>query len=307
MKPKDSVGQWRGGGTAVSPHSLRRAVAPIIVVLALIATLLGAVPASAGPGAHASVVLTFDSGGMTLSRVEVPAGPVRFTLESPHLNVGSAIMFRLRGSATLDDLRLDWQHEFSDDLAVAARATRDLSRHAVFVGLAEVTKGRPVSVIQQLTPGDYYIQDSQFAVEGTRHMLRFRVTGPAAPHTAASAVRSTIAFTSGNRLDIRGPLPAAGTVTLRNPTGSIQSLNVWPVRRGTTDAALQAWLDAGAVGNPFVRNGPTTGFMVISPGRTAQLSWDLPAGTYVLFDEVRDDHTGVSRLFEGMHKVVILQ
>ena len=68
-----------------------------------------------------------------------------------------------------------------------------------------------------------------------------------------------------------------------------------------------AWLDAGAVGNPFVRNGPTTGFMVISPGRTAQLSWDLPAGTYVLFDEVRDDHTGVSRLFEGMHKVVILQ
>ena len=253
------------------------------------------------------MLLTFDPDGMTLSHREVTAGPVRLTLTSPDLDVGSAIMFRLRGSATLEDLRLDWQQVFSDDAAVVARATRDLSRHAVFAGLAEVTKGRTVSVTQLLTAGDYYIQDSQFAVAGTRHVLRLRVSGPAGGQAAAPTAHPTIAFTAGNRLDVTGALPATGTVTLHNRSGSIQSLNVWPVRDGTTDAALQAWLDAGAEGDPgFFLDGPTTGFVLMSPGRTAQLTWDLPPGTYVLFDEVPDDHTGVPRVFEGMHRVVVL-
>jgi hypothetical protein len=164
-------------------------------------------------------------------------------------------------------------------------------------------------VTQVLSPGVYYIQDSPDAVEGTGHMLRFRVGGPGDARAALPRPgSSTIAFTAGNRIDVRGKLPAAGTVTLRNRTGSLQSLNVWPVAPGTTDEQVQAWLDSGAQGDSgFLLDGPTTGFAVMSPGRTAQLVWDLPAGTYLLFDEVRDAHSGVSRVFEGMHEVVVLK
>lgn len=306
---QEEVAPYRRQDAAFSvPHGSPWTVVAIAVVLALVGMLLGARPADARSAAHSAVVLTFDSDGMTLSRDGVRSGVVTFTLRAPDLDVGSAIMFRLRGSATLDDLRLAWQHELSDDLALAAQATRDLSRHAVFVGLAEVARGRQVSVTQMLSPGVYYIQDSLDAVEGTRHMLRFRVSGPAAARALSPrAEQSTIAFTAGNRIDVRGQLPAAGVVTLRNRTGSLQSLNVWPVRPETTDDALQAWLDSGAEGDPgFFLDGPTTGFAVMSPGRTAQLVWDLPPGTYVLFGEIRDEHSGVSRVFEGMHQVVVL-
>lgn len=89
--------------------------------------LLGAVPADARPSARPAVALTFDPDGMTLSREEVRAGPVTFTLTAPDVDWGAAFMFRLRGSSTLDDLRVDWQHVRSDDRALAARGTRDLS------------------------------------------------------------------------------------------------------------------------------------------------------------------------------------
>ena len=309
MRQEEVASYPRQHGAFSVPQASPRTVVAVAVVLALVGTLLGARPADARPAAHSAVVLTFDSDGMTVSRDGVPAGVVTFTLRAPDLDFGSAVMFRLRGSATLGDLRLAWQNELSDDRALAAQATRDLSRHAVFVGLAEVTQGRQVSVTQVLSPGVYYIQDSLDAVEGTRHMLRFRVSGPAAAREVPppGAGQSTIAFTTGNRIDVRGQLPAAGTVTLRNRTGSLQSLNVWPARPGTTDDALQAWLDSGAQGDPgFFLDGPTTGFSVMSPGRTAQLVWDLPPGTYVLFDEIRDEHSGVSRVFEGMHHVVVL-
>lgn len=306
---RHEVGSHPGsqGGLRVARFSLR-AVVPIALVLALVGMLLGALPAGARPVARPNVVLTLDPDGMTLNRDAVRAGSVTFTLRAPDLDSGAAIMFRLRGSSMLGDLRLAWQNEFSEDRAVAAQATRDLSRHAVFVGLAEVSRGRQVSVTQLLSPGVYYIQDSPDAVEGTRHMLRFRVSDLAdARAVLPPKGQSTISFTAGNRINVRGKLPATGSVTLRNRTGSLQSLNVWPVRPGTTDEQVQAWLDSGAQGDPgFFLDGPTTGFIAMSPGRTAQLAWDLPPGAYLLFDEVRDERSGVSRVFEGMHQVVVL-
>ncbi len=214
MKRAEAILYFGRHGAGGLRHAVRRTIAPIALVLAVVGVLLGAPPAVAGPDARGSVVLTFDSNGMTLAANEVRAGVVTFTLRAPDLDVGSATMFRLRGSSTLDDVRLDWQHEFSDDQAIAALATRDLSRHAVFVGLAQVTKGRMVSATQPLTPGVYYIQDSQDAVEGTRHMIRLRVSGngPEQPSRALVA-QPLIAFTPGNRIEVRGALPATGTVT----------------------------------------------------------------------------------------------
>jgi hypothetical protein len=307
---QQEVGSYPGSRVGLGHgRSSVRAVVPIVLILSLVGMLLGAVPAGARPVPHPGVVVTFDPDGMTLSHDVVRAGLVTVTLRAPAVDTSSAIMFRLRGSSTLEDLRLDWQHVFSDDRAVAAQSTRDLSRHAVFAGLAEVARGRQVSVTQLLSPGVYYIQDSPDAAPGTRHVLRLRVSGPADARAVLPRTGSpTIAFTGGNSIEVQGELPAAGPVTLRNRTGSVQSLNVWPVAPGTTDEQVQAWLDSGAQGDSgFFLDGPTTGFVVMSPGQTAQLVWDLPPGTYLLFDEVRDEHSGVSRVFEGMHQVVVLK
>jgi hypothetical protein len=285
-----------------------RAKIALAVVLALVGALVGPARADARPTGRPAVAVAFDNGGITLSRDEVRAGLVTFTLRAPGVDVGAATMFRLRGSATLSDLRLDWQHELSDDRVLAAQGTRDLSRHALFVGLAEVARGRQVSVTELLNPGVYYLQDSPDALAGTRHMRRLLVQGPAPTDvTLPRPEQPTIAFTADNRFTVRGRLPAVGSVRLNNRSGSLQEMNVWPVRAGTTDVAVQTWLDAGAQGDPgFFLDGPTTNFMAMSPGRTAQLSWDLPAGTYLVFDEVRDPRTGLNRAFEGMHQVVEL-
>ncbi len=83
---------------------------------------------------------------------------------------------------------------------------------------------------------------------------------------------------------------------------------MWPVNAGTTDAFLQAWLDAGAQGDPgfFDRRAHDRLRRHLTRTHSA-IQLDLPAGTYALFDEVRDDHSGVSRVFEGMHHVVVLK
>jgi hypothetical protein len=46
---------------------------------------------------------------------------------------------------------------------------------------------------------------------------------------------------------------------------------------------------------------------VLSPGRTAQLSYKLPAGTYVLLCFVPDAETGEPHAAMGMHEVVTLK
>jgi hypothetical protein len=55
-----------------------------------------------------------------------------------------------------------------------------------------------------------------------------------------------------------------------------------------------------------VRTGSARRGTVTSPGVTLQLTYDLPAGTYVLTCFIADDVTGMPHAFMGMHKVIVL-
>jgi len=70
---------------------------------------------------------------------------------------------------------------------------------------------------------------------------------------------------------------------------------------------VQQYFDSGAMGPPpFATGGPSGGSDVESPGVSLQLTYNLPAGTYVLLCFVADDQTGMPHAMMGMHKVVVL-
>jgi hypothetical protein len=103
-------------------------------------------------------------------------------------------------------------------------------------------------------------------------------------------------------------LPAGGTVRVSNVSDTPHFMQLMRVRKGTTDGQVQKYFDSGAQGPPpFAEKGPGVGMGVQSPGRSAFLTYDVPAGTYVMLCFVADDKTGMPHAFMGMHHVVTLK
>ena len=235
---------------------------PLAIVLLTGLGLVGATaPATAQPEQdHGRIVVRDSAEGLTLSRDVTHAGRVTITVEAPNLDSGGAIMFKLVPPATLATFRADFKDELSDDPAVAARGTRNLTRHARFYGLAEVARGRTISVTQTLSAGTYYLVDdnADFA-RGTPPLVPLTVLGTSRGHKAQeSGHHPTVSMTASDRFVVPGSLPAKGTISVRNRSDTLHFMQMWPVLPGTTDKAVQAWLDDGAQGDPgFFVDGPS--------------------------------------------------
>lgn len=292
--------------------------ATLAIVLLTGLGLVGATaPATAQPTKdHGRIVVRASAEGLTLSRNVTHAGKVTISVESlfedtgdGHHLAGGAIMFKLNPPATLATLRADFQDGISDDNAVAARGTRNLTRHARFYGLGEITHRKTVSVTQTLSAGTYYLTDNPELAEGTPHLVPLKVVGTSRGDTGKESRHlTTVSMTANDRFAVPGSLPAKGTISVRNRSDTLHFMQMWPVLPGTTDKAVQAWLDDGAQGDPgFFVDGPSTGLYLLSPGQTAQMTYDMPPGSYLLLCEIRDARTGVPHVFMGMHKVVTLK
>lgn len=285
--------------------------ATLAIVLLTGLGLVGATaPATAQPTKdHGRIVVRASAEGLTLSRDVTHAGKVTITVEAPNVDFGSPIMFKLVPPATLATLRADLVDERSDDPAVAARGTRNLTRHARFYGLAEVARGRTISVTQTLGAGTYYVTDSVDLAEGTPHLVLLKVVGTSRDDAGKESRHlTTVSMTANDRFVVPGSLPAKGTISVRNRSDTLHFMQMWPVLPGTTDKAVQAWLDDGAQGDPgFFVDGPSTALNLLSPRQSAQMTYDMPTGSYLLFCEIRDAETGMSHVFMGMHKVVTLR
>ncbi|MFD9488752.1 hypothetical protein ACFWBX_33270 [Streptomyces sp. NPDC059991] len=111
---------------------------------------------------------------------------------------------------------------------------------------------------------------------------------------------------AGPRFDVHGLHKAADNILVHNASDELHEMALQPVKRGTTDAQIQAFFGGNGTGTPPF-TGPSLGLGVVSPGRTALLeTHHLPPGTYVLLCYVPDDKTGRPHVAEGMHKVVVL-
>lgn len=257
---------------------------------------------SGSPERASRVAVTAGSGAPTLGRSRVHAGVVMFQV-STTAQSSAVNLFRPKGSATTADFQRYFGEEFSHDPLVAAQGTRDLVAHFTVYGLAQVEAGVPESVTESLSAGTYYVTDLN---RHTLHFTSLAVVGEREGEDLGPA-SARVSLTSADRFEVSGQLPAHGSVIVHNVSDTLHFLGLTPVKKGTTDAEVQAYFDAPTGPPPFARPGPQGGTDALSPGVRLRLSYDLPAGTYLLFCFVADETTGMPHAFMGMHKVVQLR
>lgn len=279
-------------------------------------TVAFALPASAGTQAAASHCISVRGTGSSviLSQTSFRSGSVCFGVSSsnpgtPGGGGGSAInLFRLNRGVTLVQARKDFRDEFSSNPATAAKGTRELTRDVSFYGLADVVPGHPETVTVNLTWGTYHIWDLAKAAAGGSlpGQVTLHVTGRVPGHPLRGSVQ--VAATSVDRFIAPATWPRRGTYLFHNVADTIHFMAIIPVKPGTTDKEIQAFFNSHSMAPPpFFAPGPSGGNDVVSPGRTIQVSYSLPRGTYVLMCFVADDMTGIPHAVMGMHKVIKLR
>ncbi|MFB4306685.1 hypothetical protein [Actinomadura sp. GTD37] len=248
-----------------------------------------------------------------------PAGPLAFRVSTPDAAGRWWALMRLRGAATMDQVRQEFADSYSPDPAVSLPALRAIYRDVDFRGGASVTPAAPVSVTSDFEPGTYYMSDT--ALEGATdgcgtgrtHLQRFRVAGhpPAArPLSGGTVIQARTTPGGGQRFDMPRTWPSRASVVVRNRAEQPHEVIIVEVAPGTGDADVARYFDALQNGDTGVPNpfGATIGGMLaISPGRTAEFRVDLHPGRYAVLSFVRNPQTGVKSAFEGMFTTVTVR
>ncbi|MBV8993188.1 MAG: hypothetical protein JO287_05700 [Pseudonocardiales bacterium] len=302
--------------------------------------------ASAAP-LDSTVVVHGSTQGLTIQHGQVHAGLVRFLIDTTNDQGSDVVMFSPATGKTVDKVLADLHDELSDDPHTAAQGTKELVDDAQFFGLAGVVKGTPAIITEQLAAGTYYLFDVNPVFAGASPQLTtLQLGGPGRgggnprfpfprlgagfpflghtikvpAHSITVPLRSsfplplpvrshaTVKLTSDDRFDSPDMLPKAGTITVSNVADTIHFMQVSPVQPGTTDDDIQRFFDSHDQGQPpFALDGPSIEMGTLSPGRQADITYNLPAGTYVLQCFIADDQTGMPHALMGMHKVVTLK
>ena len=279
----------------------RRATITSATVCALaLAALAGTSSAAVAP----AVTATLGSHGPSL------AGPT-------HWRPGSV---RIAASTQLPDQELILLHfrpgysyrRFQADgiraqghTAAARAALARVFANTIFDGGVNVFPGRSASFTVDVHPGTYYLGELLRRPE----LTPIHVAGPATGMRSASASTVT-AIDSQYRLPAR--LPAHGTITIHNAGRALHRLNLIPVKQGTTRAQLATYIrkthgNDNAPPPSFALEGPQVGTADLSPGRTMQLTYNVPAGEYAVLDFNQDMKTGRPDTLEGMYAIVTLR
>jgi hypothetical protein len=297
----------------------RSALLRVTVVVSTGALLVGGASPAFADGHHDRaqwVSVTGTGSSVQLSDDTVHAGLVHFRVSTtspttPQGGGSEVTLFTLNDGHSLSTVFRDLRLEFSQDPKQAAKGTRELNEDATYYGLADVQKGYDVTATATLDKGTYYLFDLA-SVDPTKadpEVTTLHV-GSGRGHDEGSDVRSQVVVkgTSQDRFDVSSThWRSRGAFTWENVSDTIHFAALQPVKAGTTDEQVQEYLDSGAQTPPdFFVEGPGAGADVVSPGRSEQISYDLPKGTYVLLCFIADDETGMPHAVMGMHRVVTL-
>lgn len=280
-------------------------------------TALAALTLSVGLAASAAATPQAHTAGIPLVRVTLDRqGP------QIHGSTGwQAGPTRISVSTTLPDqeltlLRFKPGYSYARFLRDGARANGRTARAAAamrrvfadtdFLGGVDVFPGTPAGFAVDLGPGTYYL--GEMSRRPVFHKIIVSGSTRVATPTAPAVVT---AYDDGFRTN-RRTLPANGTITIHNTGRQIHRLNLMPVKPGTTRAQIGVYLrkTAGRPDGPppsFAGRGPQLGTSMISPGRSFQFSYRLPAGEYAVLSFQPDSRTGKPQALEGMYAVVTLR
>ncbi|MGZ6816459.1 MAG: hypothetical protein ACXVGI_09780 [Mycobacteriaceae bacterium] len=263
----------------------------------------------ARPGHSATV--TSNGSTVHIDHTTLLAGRDSFKVVSttPQTQGGGSVvtLWQPKHGVKVDKVYADLREEFSQNPAVAARGTRDLNRDVLTYGLADVVPGFPEIVTVNLRAGTYYLSDlTNFTGTGKPTTTSIHVVGKHHPG-ALFGNRLVVATSSDRFIPSSIYWPHRGSYIFHNGADTIHFMAMQRVKNGTTDAQVQRFFDSGAQGQPsFAQDGPSGGNFVVTSGKTIQVNYSLPRGTYVLLCYVRDDVTGMPHAFMGMHKVIHL-
>lgn len=276
-------------------------------------------PASAKDRGPAVVRVTASGEGLALSHDRVDSSVVRFDLDVTRDGPVGLQVLQLRKGVTLQEL-------FAQADGDQGAFTRALDEGATWYGGIDVNNGQDDAALTlRLRRGTYLVVDlAQEVPEGEQPDIRtLRVTRnsgrgglPKADARVDMDERHGGHGGHGHVFEAPDRLPAAGTVEFRNQNDIVHFAAIAPVRPGSTDAQVQAVFDAELAGdpppeeNPFFEgtdNDDSTGLTVLSAGERAQLTYDVPPGTYVILCFFGDEVNGLPHAYLGMHKVVELR
>ena len=302
-------------------HQRRVLKGAVVLVTAGALTLGSGTSASASERPHREVQQTVtvvgDGSQVHLDHSTIQTGSIRFKVSTTNPQVmgngGSNIsLFQPKRGKALANVFADLQEEFSQTPAIAAKGTRDIVRDVSLFGLADVVVGFPEVVTEDLQPGTYYLFDLGNQPKGNPAVTTLTVGRDRHAFEQDSDLRSQtqVKVTSADRFIAPRFWPHRGTYTFTNVADTIHFMVMIPVKDGTTDAQVQAVFSGPPSGQngppPFFRPGPSGGNDVVSPGRSIQVSYNLPPGAYLLECFVSDDKTGLPHALMGMHKVIHL-
>lgn len=297
----------------------RTGLSGTVVALTTGGLLVMGVPSALADGHHDEeqwVSVTGTGTSVDLSTDSVHAGSIHFKVSStntsgPEGGGSQVTLFKVNEGHDLKTVFRDLRLEFSQDPEVAAKGTRELTEDITSYGLADVSAGEEATATATLSKGTYYLFDSASIdpTQGDPQVTTLTV-GSADDYEQDSDLTSDVVVTgtSEDRFDVSTTKwPAKGTFTWTNDSDTLHFAELAPVEEGTTDEEVQAFFDSGAQTEPdFLVQGPSVGGDVLTPGRSEQITYDLPKGTYVLVCFVADDETGMPHALMGMHKVVTL-
>jgi hypothetical protein len=276
--------------------------------------------ADAAPNGEVQQTVTVVGTGSAvhLSDASVFSGSIHFRVSSTNPQTqnggGSDVsLFRLKEGKTLADVSRALHEEFSQDPQTAAKGTRDILATAIIRGLADVVPGHPETVTEFLGAGTFWAMDlANPPVSGPPQFTKLEVRGGGHNIEQDSDLPSQVQVSTVDE-HFRAPdvWPHEGTYSFTNNADVIHFMQLQPVKPGTTDEDVQDFFDAILNGKnnvppPFAA-GPTGGNDVVSPGFGLQVTYDLPAGRYVLLCFVADEQTGIPHAFMGMHRVIVLR
>jgi len=239
----------------------------------------------------------------------VPAGNIRFEVSTTHPETGSWVeLFELQPGATLERFFGVLGARFSGEAEVRAGATREIDDVATFHGLAVVGESTPLVVTVNLRAGTYHLVDLANFQGGTPEVTTLTVTRDG-DRRGVGDVRSDLGVTTGHsRFHAPRVWPKEGSYSFVDSDHQPHLMILRPVVAGTTDEQVQAAFDDDPTGEPafFDFTRPSVGNGLVSSHENITVTYDLPAGTYVLLCSVADEETGEPHASMGMHLVVEL-
>ena len=281
-----------------------RTAAAVGATLALSGTgLLAAMPAADAAAAIPTVTvhvtaksITFSGGGATTSNgvTTVHAGRIHFHVTTGKGDHALQIM-RFHNGYTAQQAQQDFQSAFNGDVPAIDR----IDHGVVFRGGAEAKPHLPGDMVVSLAKGQFMAVDQNGNAAAV-----LQVVGTAPSRVSQPATGFFTAYTYG--WGTSSNLPAKGWVNVSNHADQPHFLVLQHVKSNTTSKMVSDFIKSGGNGNPSWGLKESAQSGVISPGTSQKVTYDLPAGKYLVACFWPDYFTGMPHMFMGMWKLVTL-